>query len=105
YGCSTPMDVILKKPIYKPKLELMKMTNFTTIQPSWCLGSNWLRGLLPLLALFVLALPMQTDAQTQPPNCGIFSPSIDADGNAIVGADDFVTNPAGVDYPITVQIL
>src|SRR5690606_11205114 len=33
------------------------------------------------------------------------SPSIDADGNAIVGADDFVTNPAGVDYPITVQIL
>src|SRR5690606_1628317 len=82
----------------------MKKTNFTTIQPSWCLGSNWLRGLIPLLALFVLALPMQTHAQQQP-NCAQFSPAINQDGEVEVGADDFVSNPDGVGYPITVQIL
>ena len=88
----------------QPKLELMKKTNFTTIQPSWCLGSNWLKGLIPLLALFVLALPMQSHAQQQP-NCAQFSPAINENGEAIVGADDFVSNPDGVGYPITVQIL
>ena len=61
----------------------MKKMNFTTIQPSWCLGSNWLKGLIPLLALFVLALPMQTQAQ-QAPNCSNFSPSIDENG--VVGS-------------------
>ncbi|MBY5959577.1 hypothetical protein KUV50_15600, partial [Membranicola marinus] len=81
----------------------MKKTNFTTIQPSWCLGSNWLKGIVPLLALFVLALPMQTQAQ-QAPNCSNFSPAIDESGDIEVGADDYVTNHAGVTYPVTVTV-
>src|SRR5690606_25654480 len=98
-------NLIFKNRLFnQPKLELMKKTNFTTIQPSWCLGSNWLKGLIPLLALFVLALPMQSHAQQQP-NCAQFSPAINQDGEVEVGADDFVSNPDGVGYPITVQIL
>ncbi|MBY5957951.1 T9SS type A sorting domain-containing protein [Membranicola marinus] len=81
----------------------MKKTNFTTIQPSWCLGANWLKGIIPLLALFVFALPMQLQAQ-QAPNCSNFSPAIDASGDVEVGADDFVTNHVGVGYPITVSV-
>src|SRR5699024_6438839 len=80
-------------------------TNFTTIQPSWCLGANWLRGIIPLLALFVFALPMQVQAQgTQAPNCSNFSPSINADGEAIVSAADFLTNSANAVYPVTVSV-
>src|SRR5690606_21173336 len=38
-------------------------------------------------------------------NCSNFSPSINADGNIEVGADDFVTNHLGVGYPITVNLV
>ena len=82
----------------------MKKTNFTKIPQKWCLGSNWLKGMIPLLALFVFALPMQLQAQ-QAPNCSNFSPSIDAEGNIIVGADDFVSNHVGVGYPLTVNLV
>src|SRR5690606_9987374 len=82
----------------------MKKTNFTKIPLKWCLGTNWLKGMIPLLALFVFALPMQLQAQ-QAPNCSNFSPSINADGYIEVGADDFVTNHLGVGYPITVNLV
>ena len=75
------------------------------ILPPWCTGANWLRGLIPLLALFVLSLPVQALAQgTQAPNCSNFSPAIDSDGNAVVGAKDFTTNSSSVQYPVTVTV-
>ncbi|HLW50686.1 MAG TPA: hypothetical protein VKZ78_06905, partial [Sphingobacteriaceae bacterium] len=82
----------------------MKKTNFTKIPQKWCLGSNWLKGMIPLLALFVFALPMQLQAQ-QAPNCSNFSPSINESGQVVVGPDDFVTNHVGVGYPLTVNIV
>src|SRR5690625_689328 len=83
----------------------MKKTNFTHIHPSWCLGIRWLREIIPLLALFVLFIPMQVQAQgTQAPNCSNFSPAIDGDGDAIVSARDFLTNAANAVYPVTVTV-
>ncbi len=82
----------------------MKKTNFTKIPLKWCLGANWLKGLVPLLAFFVFALPMQIQAQ-QAPNCSNFSPSINESGQVVVGPDDFVTNHVGVGYPLTVNIV
>src|SRR5690606_9002623 len=80
----------------------MKKTNFTTIQPSWCLGSNWLRGLIPLLALFMLALPMQTHAQQ--PNWGVFCPAINEDGEGEGALSDFVTNLSQLNAPVKVVL-
>src|SRR5690606_40927605 len=94
--------IIIKneEPIFQPKLELMKKKIFTTIQSSRCLGANWIKGLIPLLILFVFALPMQTQAQSlQPPNCSNFSPAIDSDGNAFVGLSDFATNKVHLQAP------
>src|SRR5699024_9174821 len=83
----------------------MKKTNFTNIQSSGCLGTNWLREVIPLLVLFVFALPMQVQAQgTQAPNCSNFSPSIDGSGNAIVSARDFLTNAENAQYPVKVSV-
>src|SRR5690625_3307797 len=88
----------------------MKKTNFTTIQPSWCLGANWLRGIIPLLALLVFALPMQVQAQngstggTQAPNCSNFSPAINAQGKAVVSTADFLTNASNAAHPVTVTV-
>ena len=83
----------------------MKKTNFTKILQAWCLETKWLQGLIPCLALLLLVLPMQVQAQTQAPNCSRFSPSINADGEVEVGADDFVSNHTADVYPITVSIL
>src|SRR5690625_6975444 len=88
----------------------MKKTNFTTIQPSLCLGANWLRTIIPLLALFVFALPMQVQAQngitggTQAPNCSNFSPAINAQGKAVVSTADFLTNASNAAHPVTVTV-
>src|SRR5690625_2502787 len=83
----------------------MKKTNFTHINPSWYLDIRWLREIIPLLALFVLFIPMQVQAQgTQAPNCSNFSPAIDGDGDAIVSARDFLTNAANAVYPVTVTV-
>ncbi|WP_236971163.1 hypothetical protein, partial [Membranihabitans marinus] len=81
----------------------MKKTNFTLIQPSW-LSSNWLKGLLPLLAFVMLSLPMQTFAQ-ESPNCADIGPSIDQDGVARFELADFVTNSGlGGVRPATVVV-
>src|SRR5690625_7855608 len=88
----------------------MKKTNFTTIQPSWCLGANWLRGIIPLLALVVFSRPMQVQAQngstggTQAPNCSNFSPAINAQGKAVVSTADFLTNASNAAHHVTVTV-
>ena len=93
----------MKTDFNKPKLVLMKKKIFTTNPSSWCLGSNWLKGLIPLLALFVFALPMQTQAQ-QAPNCSNFSPAINENGDIEAGYRDFITNPAAIQAPMKVTL-
>src|SRR5690606_3470737 len=81
----------------------MKKTNFTQIHSLWYLSKNFLKGILPLLVLFLWTIPQEVDAQQ--PNCAQFSPAINQNGYAVVGPDDFVSNPNAVDYPLTVHIL